>query len=203
MKTLLSLMISGSLAVAAEPLTMKLDYKEGKEDDYAAQIQSDFTKLLTSDSALSKEFAKFEAPPPEDARGRYSGEPKIVPIVISEEEHVDFRDSGGKAGFEKVIALYYRFDEGVHRGRQTASGFFALFTVMGDLSYRHVENDDFDLSASSVIAKFQGFSRTLSAPQPDEQDQAEQGGTGQPATRSQSKSEGGDQPQPEAEGRSR
>ena len=61
MKTLLSLMISGSLAVAAEPLTMKLDYKEGKEDDYAAQIQSAFTKLLTSDSALSKEFAKFEA----------------------------------------------------------------------------------------------------------------------------------------------
>ena len=33
--------------------------------------------------------------------------------------------------------------------------------------------------------------------------QAEQGGTGQPATRSQSKSEGSDKPQPEAEGRSR
>jgi hypothetical protein len=32
---------------------------------------------------------------------------------------------------------------------------------------------------------------------------AEQGGTGQPATRSQSKSEGSDKPQPEAEGRSR
>jgi hypothetical protein len=32
---------------------------------------------------------------------------------------------------------------------------------------------------------------------------AEQAGTGQPATRSQSKSEGGDKPQPEAEGRSR
>ena len=33
--------------------------------------------------------------------------------------------------------------------------------------------------------------------------QSEQGGTGQPATRSQSKSEGGDRPQPEAEWRSR
>jgi hypothetical protein len=33
--------------------------------------------------------------------------------------------------------------------------------------------------------------------------EAEQGGTGQPATRSQSKSEGGEKPQPEAEGRSR
>jgi hypothetical protein len=32
---------------------------------------------------------------------------------------------------------------------------------------------------------------------------AEQAGTGQPATRSQSKSEGGDKPQPESEGRSR
>jgi hypothetical protein len=36
-----------------------------------------------------------------------------------------------------------------------------------------------------------------------EQKQAEQAGTGQPATRSQSKSEGDDKPQPEAEGRSR
>ena len=33
--------------------------------------------------------------------------------------------------------------------------------------------------------------------------QAEQGGTGQPANRSQSRSEGNDKPQPEAEGRSR
>jgi hypothetical protein len=33
--------------------------------------------------------------------------------------------------------------------------------------------------------------------------EAEQAGTGQPATRSQSKSEGSDKPQPEAEGRSR
>ena len=33
--------------------------------------------------------------------------------------------------------------------------------------------------------------------------EAEQGGTGQPATRPESKSEGGDKPQPEAEGRSR
>jgi hypothetical protein len=32
---------------------------------------------------------------------------------------------------------------------------------------------------------------------------AEQGGTGQPATRPESKSEGGDKPQPESEGRSR
>jgi hypothetical protein len=34
-------------------------------------------------------------------------------------------------------------------------------------------------------------------------EEAEQAGTGQPATRSQSESEGGDKPQPEAEGRSR
>ena len=35
------------------------------------------------------------------------------------------------------------------------------------------------------------------------QQQAEQDGTGQPATRPESKSEGGDKPQPEAEGSSR
>ena len=203
MKTLLTLMVSGGLAFAAEPLTMKLDYKEGKEDDYAAQIQSAFTKLLASDSTLSKEFTKFEAPPLKDARGRYSGEPTIMPILISEEEHVDFRESGGKAGFEKVIALYYRFDEGFHRGSGTASGFFARFTVTGDLSYRHVANDDFDLTASSVVAKFDGFSRTLVAPSPEQENQAEQDGAGQPATRPESQSEGSQKPQPEAEGRSR
>jgi hypothetical protein len=37
----------------------------------------------------------------------------------------------------------------------------------------------------------------------EKEKQAEQGGTGQPATRSQSKSEGSDKPQPEAERRSR
>ena len=36
-----------------------------------------------------------------------------------------------------------------------------------------------------------------------DQTKAEQGGTGQPATRSQLKSEGSDKPQPDAEGRSR
>lgn len=35
------------------------------------------------------------------------------------------------------------------------------------------------------------------------EEEAEQGGAGQPATRSDSKSEVGDKPQPEAEGRSR
>jgi hypothetical protein len=203
MKALLALILSGSLAAAAEPLILKLNYKEGEEADYAAQIQTAFTKQLASDSTLAKEFTNFEAPPPEEARGRYSGEPTIVPIMVSEEEHVDFRDSGGKAGFEKVIALYYRFDQGFHRGRHTASGFFALFTITGDLSYRHVENDAFDLSASRIVAKFQGFSRTLAAPQPDEENQAEQDGAGQPATRSQSKSEDSDKPQPASEGRSR
>lgn len=171
MKALLLLIISGSLAAAAEHPILKFNYKEGKEADYAAQIQTAFTKLLASDPTLAKEFTKFEAPPPEDARGRYSGEPTILPITISEEEHVDFRDSGGKAGFEMVIALYYRFDEGFHRGRQTTSGFFALFTVTGELSYRHLKNDDFELSASSVVAKFKGFSRTLVAPQPNEENQ--------------------------------
>jgi hypothetical protein len=38
---------------------------------------------------------------------------------------------------------------------------------------------------------------------PDNIKEAEQDGTGQPATRPESKSEGGDKPQPEAEGRSR
>ena len=46
---------------------------------------------------------------------------------------------------------------------------------------------------TAIIAKYAKFAETS----------AEQGGTGQPATRPESKSEGGDKPQPEAEGRSR
>jgi hypothetical protein len=188
MKPLLVLIIFGSVAAAVEPPTLKLDYKEGEDVDYAAQIQVAFTKLLGSDSALAKEFTKFEAPPPEYARGRYYGEPTILPIVVREEEHVNFRDSGGKKEFKKTIALYYRFTEGMHRGRQTSSGFFAVFEVTGDLSYRHLENDAFAISTSNVIARFQGFSRTLIAPKPEEDNQAEQGGADQPATAPESKS---------------
>ena len=56
-----------------------------------------------------------------------------------------------------------------------------------------------------LIATF-GFvrrgSKTLSAPTEMDQE-AQQAGAGQPATRPESKSEGGDKPQPESEGRSR
>jgi hypothetical protein len=47
----------------------------------------------------------------------------------------------------------------------------------------------------ALLAKASAFAKEIQ--------EAEQGGTGQPATRSQSKSEGSDKPQPEAEGRSR
>jgi hypothetical protein len=47
------------------------------------------------------------------------------------------------------------------------------------------------------------FSKLSGSAPPLQSEEAEQAGAGQPATRSQSKSEGGDKPQPEAEGRSR
>lgn len=40
-------------------------------------------------------------------------------------------------------------------------------------TYRHLDNDQFELSDSSVAALFQGFSRTLAAPAPDEGNQGE------------------------------
>lgn len=155
-----------------EPNTLNLEYKEGEDADYSTQIQTKFKKLLDSDATLAKEFERFEAPPPKEFRGRYSGEPTTQVLTLCESEHVDFRDSGGTKEFEIVIALYCRFDEGVHRGRQTCSGFFALFTVTGNLSYRHLDNDEFVLAKSQVVAKFQGFSRTLAAPKPAEDNQA-------------------------------
>jgi len=60
------------------------------------------------------------------------------------------------------------------------------------------ENRQFDLVFKSRKNALSVVTRLLVAEKP-----AEQAGTGQPATRAESKSEGGDKPQPEAEGRSR
>ena len=56
---------------------MELTYKKGKTTDYADQVEAGFKKLLVSDTKLAAEF-KFESPPPDDARGRYSGDPKVL-----------------------------------------------------------------------------------------------------------------------------
>jgi hypothetical protein len=50
--------------------------------------------------------------------------------------------------------------------------------------------------------RFDGVLRSLTTTSNQQNRQAEQDGTGQPATRSQSKSEGSDKPQPHTEGRS-
>lgn len=145
---------------------LSLDYKEGKEADYAAQIQTKFKKLLESDPVLAKEFKTFEAPPPEEAQGRYSGEARVQAITLDQSEYREFRGQGGTTEFEQTIALYYRFDQGVHRGEETLSGFFARFKVTGTLSYHHVDNEDFKLANATVKAQFEGFSRNLVAPKP-------------------------------------
>lgn len=160
----LILLLAPCLAQGGEPKTLELTYKEGKAADYAAQVEAGFKKLLFSDSKLAAEFEKFESPPPQNARGRYSGNPKVQVLTLAESEHDDFRDRGGSSQFGKTIALYFRFDEGVHRGSEFHSGFFALFEVKGELSYRHVKGDDFDLSDSKVVATFIGFRRILVAP---------------------------------------
>jgi len=191
--------------LAGELPTLELKYKEGENIDYSDQIKVEFTKLLSKDHALAADFSVFEdAPPP--SVGRYSGDPIIQSMVIAESEDVDFRDSGGTKVFAKTIALYYRYDQGHHRGRNTSSGFFAVFVVSGKLTYRSEKNEEDELTKAVVVAKFRGFSRTLSAPKPsdlEEQNEAEQDGADQPATRSESKSESDEKPKPESEGRPR
>jgi hypothetical protein len=63
------------------------------------------------------------------------------------------------------------------------------------LSYTKIS----DVADEALLVNPEGKNITV---QPNKT-KAEQGGTGQPATRPESKSEGGDKPQPEAEGRSR
>ena len=167
MKTLNLLLLSG-YAIAAEPRTLTLQYKAGENDDYPAQIQSAFTKLLIADRSLAADFAMMEDAPQPSEAGRYQASPIIVPIVISEGEHVDLGAAGGRKEFEKKIALYYRFEQGMHRGRETHSGFFALFTVSGKLTYGDSADSASELIESAVTATFQGFSRTLKAPSPSD-----------------------------------
>jgi hypothetical protein len=68
-----------------------------------------------------------------------------------------------------------------------------IYTIFGRFTFRREPDFDPNLDA------FDDFDDN----EFDEEDQGEQAGTGQPATRSQSKSEGSDKPQPEAERRSR
>ena len=146
-----------------EPVTLELKYEDSQKADYAKQLEEEFGKRLKADAALAKEFAAFERA---SDSGRYSGVPEVAAIEISCEEDVDFRDGGGRRDFQRKIALYYRFDEGVHKGVFTHSGFFALFLVTGKVTYAHRKGDDFDLTNAVVVATFQGFSRTLEGVSP-------------------------------------
>jgi hypothetical protein len=166
MKTLSLVLLLSNYVIAAEPRTLTLQYKAGEKDDYPEQIQSAFTKLLATDRNLAADFAMMEDAPQPSAAGRYQASPIIAPIVISERKHVDFVTTGGHEVFEKKVALYYRFEQGMHRGRETYSGFFALFTVSGKLTYRNSADRASELTESVVVATFQGFSRTIKAPSP-------------------------------------
>lgn len=63
----------------------------------------------------------------------------------------------------------------------------------------HIQNSMISMSGKKN-SELVSYSLSLALP---ENNKAEQAGTGQPATRPESKSSGGDKPQPEAEGRSR
>ena len=84
-----------------------------------------------------------------------------------------------KIQMEMFVTAGYPFDDPVRLGRSTL-----VVVSVGGLSL---------LSAAVALA----------FPLKNHKQGAEQDGTGQPATRPESKSEGNDKPQPEAEGRSR
>jgi hypothetical protein len=150
-------------AAGQEIKSIHLDYNKANSVSYAHQIQSAFKQIIDSDSNLAKMFYELEGRPVAGLDGKYSGEPSIQALTLEESESVNFREEGGTSSFEKRIALYYRFDEGMHRGKKTRSGFFALFDVKGTLTYSHLANDEFVVKDSDVSATFKGFSRTLVA----------------------------------------
>jgi hypothetical protein len=163
MRTLILLLIP-CLASGNELKILQLTCRKGADNNYPAQIEAGLKKLLVSDLKLAAEFKKLESPPPENAVGRYSGKPKVQVLILAESEYRDFRDIKGTTESGQTIALYFRFDEGAHHGEEFHSGFFALFEIKEELSYRHVKDDDFELIDSKAVATFKGFSKTLNAP---------------------------------------
>ena len=75
------------------------------------------------------------------------------------------------------------------------------FLLKPDLFIYYYAGPKAGLETDDVKKFFKGI-QTMEA-KPEEEAKGKQGGTGQPTTSPESKSEGGDKPQPEAEGRSR
>jgi hypothetical protein len=163
----LAMAMAVSSPLCAEPPILKLEYQEDAEDSnelFPKQIQTAFAKLLSTDPELAKEFKKFEAPPEQGGLGRYPGKPEVFPIILDRDQGANFQQSGGKRYFVMKVALFYRFDNGHSDGMATTSGLFALFSIDGNVTYKMTEDEKFKISGAEVIAKFEGFSRTLKVP---------------------------------------
>ena len=102
------------------------------------------------------------------------------------------------------------FGTGNHpKGDQTIYWRFIKSTQFGDIYV--ITFEDIDHSITNVPIIYDGKKPVIlernamrfEISESNISTEAEQAGTGQPATRPESKSEGGDKPQPEAEGRSR
>jgi hypothetical protein len=75
---------------------------------------------------------------------------------------------------------------------------------VNDIAFRGDKKSEWrDLSGNRTLQTFVDYMLAAEKARKPEAEKSEQAGTGQPATRPESKSEGNDKPQPEAEGRSR
>lgn len=171
MKTIPILLLTVGL-LAAKPVTLKLQFKDGDVAPYPEQIQTEFAKLLASDPELARDFAKFQSPPPDGERGDSAAKPTIAPLIISQADYTDFHGDDQSFELKQTIALYYRFDNSSRRGGETTSGFFAVFAVTGSAEFNNPDKGPSKVMKSELTATFQGFSRTLTAPNPDTPEEA-------------------------------
>lgn len=168
MKILFFLILTGcAFGEEAGKLQFKINIEDTESSNYSSQLKAALTSLLNDNKQIADKFHKMEDPPPSEARGRYSGEPIVQAIVLAESENVNFSEAGGEKDFEKTIALYYRFDEGVHRGSQSHSGFFAIFVIEGKLNFEVLHGEKLKVKKSEVFATFKGFERSIAFPATD------------------------------------
>jgi len=153
-----------SLAEEGESPQFKIAYEDAEFSNYSTQLRSGLGELLKKNPKIAEKFREMENAPVDDSRGRYSGEPTVQVLVLAASENVDFQKDSGDRVFEKTIALYYRFDEGMHRGSQSHSGFFAIFVVEGKLAFEIFNDDQLKIKNSEVVATFRGFKRSIDFP---------------------------------------
>ncbi|MDP4625418.1 MAG: hypothetical protein NWT08_09805 [Akkermansiaceae bacterium] len=167
MKTLILLLCTASF-IYAETITLKLECTEGDTSSYGSQIKAEFAKLLNNNIIVAKEFAEFEATDEEKKRGGFTGEPQVIPVLMSVGEVLDngvCKTNPRDSKMVALFALHYTYESESRAQMLSKNGFFALFTVTGVITTGEGEKvEKAHFKDKTLTAEFKGFRRATDLP---------------------------------------